>query len=783
MSVSDGADNKPDVGLREEFSRAGDTYLNPDEIWEEYEYYLKNLISSNDQVKERKLDSLRFSGYNFDTKSGHWGFAPRSQSSIDHNLVDINLRSVLSTLYDDYQGIMSLELPKKLTNLRQELVRFNFALKSWWTANRWKSNTKFTPDEIWRRSMFEGPQFADTYQKQWDKDVRIWHDALNPREKGTTFQSYDQYFPIRQFFRWSEQADDLKYYQIHYSISDEDLELMTQLIYDFLPEEIDLPNDEEILSEVRLTSSYNSLENEREPNFKSKLFKDNCFADNLSGIRTSVYVYPTGTRDTIVLQTDSLNTIQWCSRMTSNILSNINESLLGHSGGFFNKRIKEMKRSQKDEYYYLPDIRKAGITQPRVLFNCIREALVRKFGPNPKFDRYLAYENFHMVDNEGQKIDTCRGVGLGMQVNELTLFLCAIHKLRCIEVPCITDGLYFNDDQTIKFTCSPEELEDTVNLLREVDIELCNRFGFILHESKTFCSSHFIMLEQYTMRDFSDKSTATAALFGHAFAMPEIWLAKEYMISVPQLRNERFDDIFKSLIDFWGYEFDPGEAQRDYFLGGWDFKKSRYQHLILEDIMDLDDQEVDYLSYVAEMVSLRSYSRIYLKTDNLVEFTCSATKLGKINEIEYIKYIEDDRLRSLSSSIVASEDDLFAFYNSLHKKLKKPDKFIKKYHKLKGKIKERFFKSSCREDLINFILEHYPTKSYRIPEKLVDQQSINYVDLKSIDKGFNFLKRENESLMDHLMFILKKNGNIRTNKDFEDFVSSESYLQILQTDF
>jgi hypothetical protein len=733
--------------------------------------YAEILSRSGIRIKEEYEyeKPLEVNLMNFSLSQSRFGFCPRMTAIFDHSLFSIGELTYLTTLYGEESKILSYK--KDMPNLalfRQELIRFNYSLEAWWMANRKKETTYYSPKIIWEKSIIYGPQFAEQYSKEWDNQVRFimaWTDRDEYKDNGK-FYSFEHFFPIRSLFRWSEKIDDLEYYQIPVNISDTDLELLTNEIFDLLPENIRIPNDEKILDERRQTSSYDTLALERAKHYQ--IFnKDSYrrFGDNIIGIRTPIYVYPTGCRDSIVTDPSSLNTIAWCSKLTGEILENIPQALVGVTSEKFYERLNRLKKSARNfkNYFYLPDIRKCGITMPRQLYRCIYDALTRKYGYHQKFERYLAFEKFVLLDNDTKsRINTERGVGLGMNVNEITLILCALHELRKRECPWIIDAGYFNDDQIIVVQEDPNDdnlrISDVLSNLKIFDYQLCTRFGIIMNEKKTFSSKEFLFLEQYTHPDLHDKSSASAALFGNAFAAPNIGIAKEYYSSVGSLHEQRFNDIRTRLINYWGCEFDSSEGTRDYFLGGWNRFKVKYYNNILSEIENCKDEDIEYLSYIHEIVSARSFLKISLKIDDeeSINEKSHYTHFAKTNGITLYKEIPSD-LRAPITSLIASDDDYNKFYEKLDKQLRKPTLFLRKYEKLKSKIKVKKFRSAEKADLIQRQIDLYPNELYRLPEELVLSETKFYEKLEG-KATFKSLIDQKAKPLDYHLTYLKENG-------------------------
>lgn len=677
---------------------------------------------------------------------------------------------------------------KDLALLKQELIRFRYSLSEWYEHNPDKDIiTYYTPEKIWKNSMLYGPAFADEYADYWENNLRqklSVSDFCIDFEKEKRFVRYNDYFPLKQFFRWFEEPDDLKYYNIPYSVSDDDKELLTDLIFSFLPEELKIPNEDLITSEKRLTSSFDINSICKDKHYKLKLNKaNNKFSEKINAVRTKVYTYPTSCRDTVVIDPESLNTVNWVSSLTADILKDIPESLLGCIDGDFYRRINRLKKNsyKRDVYNYLPDIKKAGITMPRYFYRCYYNALIKKYGDKEEFKRVLAFERFSLVSENFEKITTTRGVGLGMNVNELTLFLCCIHKLRVRGCPYVFDGGYFNDDQIVQFRVPDDmEAEDIYQILRMEDENLCNRFGLILHQEKTFCSKTFLFLEQYTHRDFCDKSAAHAASLGLAFALPDIRTAKEFTSILCRNEGESKNLDITRLIEFWGYEFDIKESSRCYFLGGWIKKKRNYLYDILCDICEISEVDLPYFSRIHDSVIAQNIVKGYNLKLNQIELSESQSYIGHKNNIHLLKKIDIKTYGELNS-ILATDSLLKEFFDALEKKIKQPRKLVSEKRKFSAIYKKTKLTESYREDMLRIQIEEFDRLTYRIPKKLVTSYTSNYMKY-SDTSALESLTSRYDNKVNITIAYLRDMGYIKTNMT-KVINATESLYHLCHHDF
>jgi hypothetical protein len=223
------------------------------------------------------------------------------------------------------------------------------------------------------------------------------------------------------------------------------------------------------------------------------------------GKRSIVQVGPANTRDSIILPSDTLNTVSLIEKQMHHIVKHFPENMM-----IDNPAEMEAKLSRLDFKFpskYCRDITKEGITKPRNLIQIILEEGHLRFPDMIAFDpAFKTYSDLTIIDFDGKLLKPTRGHGLGM-ANSLTTFMqIAVFRLIVERMTLETPekslfGAFYNDDATI-FSADKDILAAYIDFEEDVFYEL----SLIRNPKKSFWGGYqFFFLRFIFLRSTIEK--------------------------------------------------------------------------------------------------------------------------------------------------------------------------------------------------------------------------------------------------------------------------------------
>lgn len=226
--------------------------------------------------------------------------------------------------------------------------------------------------------------------------------------------------------------------------------------------------------------------------------------------------------------------------------------------------------------FIMVDLKKSGLTFPRVLLRVVRDILTRRY-PTWDFHLFKGWEEALIVREDGTESLCTNGVGLGMG-DYIISFICSCAfsawKNKWIQEGYNLDAIFWGDDQVIKIT-SPTLRDDTIAEILDDWIQFLTNLGFIVHPDKSFAGRQGVLLETYGRSTSFDtkKLGQWIPSFYWALVVSNIAEAKNL---VADIEDCIWDDwkpysgkVIQDVIKEYGYEFFSGECTLPYELGGW----------------------------------------------------------------------------------------------------------------------------------------------------------------------------------------------------------------------
>jgi hypothetical protein len=338
-------------------------------------------------------------------------------------------------------------------------------------------------------------------------------------------------------------------------------------------EEIEIIEPESILMKL---SGSTCLTKELIPK-RSKVWKEKgktqFFAKKMGTVeRCVIQTGPASQRDTVICPVDVMNRINWIDQQVLEIVKRHSLSLQTTSERAFEKRLS---RNKKYSYYLMRDIKKEGITKPRILLQIMLEELKKRYPEAKAFEFPNFFNSFSLKIND-KEIFPERGHGLGMANSLTTLMQIVIFELCCnsedVEGRSINDKtkcLTLNDDFLGLFS-SREDLETYL----DIEDKILPGLGIIISKTKSFFSENGnVIAERYfvkTLPYIDKKESYHRREVLNSLCACNIIQAKQILNSAIRRENLPYvSEYIKEIIQNWGYEFFPEEYKYPYSCGGW----------------------------------------------------------------------------------------------------------------------------------------------------------------------------------------------------------------------
>lgn len=493
----------------------------------------------------------------------------------DEFILENNLSLLLYQL--DTFNIVSIE---KCTlsddSFRDHLKRLYWSLFLWESSPGEKLHTS---KEILTSTLLWGPKYAASLKKDTEYGLRhelCFHGSGNQFKSYKKMSHYNAYFPVDYLIHWEEIPDDWKYMQIPLEkFSPEYLIEFEETVRNLLPDDLEEPDDIEILAQSKATMSFNLLQMKNIPFYKERMgSKADEFSECFIGKRCFVPIAPANTRDAVVTTIDTYNSVKYVDMLMLNLLDQMPNNLDTRDSNLFNERIHSFTSKPLDlrRAYYMRDIEKCGLTMPRELVHIINNCIIEKYQLKHP-ERLRVLEHYALYDREGKAFPSIRGYTLGMGNRHSTLIQLAVYNMLLNRIPISykVRGMMCNDDYVLEIKSKDIIEIDELSIIDEIDADICKGLNIRRKDMKTFFSRYSILFEQYSHPLFKAKEARAYCAFTNVFIAPHIRIAKILSNSLSSFFTDLTVPytILNAIISLWGFEYYPDEVKYDYSLGGW----------------------------------------------------------------------------------------------------------------------------------------------------------------------------------------------------------------------
>lgn len=575
---------------------------------------------------------------------------------------------------------------------RGEFIRFYDCLQLWELVP--KVEQQFDAEFYWINSISRGPEFTEWVKDYFQYSYRVAYGINFDQPDVKPLMGYNDVFPYQGLLKFHENIQDYEYSMFATGIPlEDDLDSLREVFEEMFREvgDFELISKLEILNESSTSSCYDDKNDRTIPNC---LFNDNSFAKEMVGRRCVVPVFPGGVRDTVILTKRSSNTIRLLERQMRHILEKIPESAVTFYPETFHRRLRKVQNIKVPAVHFLRDIKKCGLTFPmdnfldtfievgnRVYnteffneFNIYKERKVRGF--NPKDPTEYVYP--------------LRGYFLGMANHLATFFLIACHRLALKdfeeEFPDVNLGvrsIFGNDDCDIAIWDKDDPFDSRHNY------ELCqtyaehhkrvfNMFSVWYNSKKSFFSYSSLFFEEYSIADFKKKQSRYALVLANALSLPSIRLAKNhvksFLASDDEILVEDFIPLLNYVVDKFGYEFYPDEANFDYYWGGW---VPHTENSLSQCLMSIPDKDPRFLSrifwHINNVVRLKNppTTKVNNESDNLRTIGIALGLTGECDPLIFGLSAQKERALSFYKRLIIYERNVEGFNNLVEGSWKK----------------------------------------------------------------------------------------------------------------
>jgi len=383
-----------------------------------------------------------------------------------------------------------------------------------------------------------------------------------------------QIFNFNYWFFWKEEPDDdLAYSEVPLKgISEHDKEIFRESVRELVKDvKIQIVEEDEILLRNSSSSGLDLKTFKSTPVFQLKE-NHNKFERKPSVTKRSfIHVKPAGIRDSVIQSVGRTNSIQLIEEQVSQIVEQIPYSLHIRNQEEFERKLDRF--SAHYSYFFNRDIKKEGITKPRILITLMLEVLKEEFPECPAWKYSGIYDYWLVYDPQTEeKTYRLRGHGQGMANSLTTLMQCALFNI-CIkefaeeeDISAGIGAIFLNDDCSVGF----EEIEDLESYVDFEDTFL-QRFDIIRNNEKSHRGYLLVFCEIYIwMRRYMKKDSYRITEIYNIFASQNIATAKILAANLSKHVNlTDLEGYLRDIVNFWGYEFYEGEWDKPYLFGGW----------------------------------------------------------------------------------------------------------------------------------------------------------------------------------------------------------------------
>jgi len=421
--------------------------------------------------------------------------------------------------------------------------------------------------------------------------------------------------------------------------------------------------------------------------------------------RSVIQVSPNNCRDSVINDPSDLNTISLIDQQTMEIL----RCFTGH----IHLRNKEIVSARYKSFYnkysqFLHrDIRKEGITKPRVLLKVMLEALHEKY-PDIEIYQYTSFYDEYQLRVNGVVTFPKRGHGLGMANALTTLMQLVIHELITdeleVDIPSLDcDCLTINDDFVAGFND-----EYHLESYWEKEDEVMSFLGILRQPDKSFRSHmSYVLAERYiTQLGEYEKISYQLRELLLPLACANVTHAKEYFIAAQSYVNHNLvPQYLNEILSYWGYEFYPTEFNYPSKVGGW-----INEHIEGVDTTFLQLDELPLKSYVFRGFQAAKRKLYRKKSERMY----TPPLLSLISNLKIPEEFSDN----FDILPLSQIHDKYGRKHSLSQYN------FKKYWENLKKVRQKEFKKPCNltyEELLHNIQEYYETTQFYPSDVMIYQ--------------------------------------------------------------
>lgn len=667
-----------------------------------------------------------------------------------------------------YQQLMRCEYPFRRSVFKLDEPYFS-AFKSFFCSLDGyleSSHPVLSANEIISRTCLEGPSFAKFLKKCRRKSlIKTWRGSLLEDDPDLDNITAYQLTDIGDLFNYlylpNFRMEDDKDYLFGMVPSEISLEVQDEF-YNCALEILKVSENYEVIDPREILLSNSGSRSLKKNSIKTAYYFDNIpdkleFSKKIEFMkRTRINSQPNVWRDSVILEPNDLATVKFIDQQLRCILDKIPSHIHLDSTERISKRIKEF--SDKYTHFFMRDIKKEGITKPKILIKLMLRALRIFTGIEYFYEDF--FDDYKLILKEDEFIIPIRGHGLGMG-NALTTFMQLIIWRMCsqrtdsdgLELIDDSDMLAINDDFVAGFKSS-EEFEIYYDIERTVMKDL----SILTEYNKSWYNNfYFVIAEIYNSEYMNRKESYWRGTFLRSLSCINIVQAKQIINSTVGSDNfEYYENYEKEIIDFWGYEFFDEEYKYPSSFGGWHSCKISGVCL---DFLELDKLEYTSSvcrSYFACKKNTLKHKKVPKRTAKfpyaiMFQFLDWGNK-EKIFDITsyyeiYQKYkrLSNHEFNSLWTDLYTRRQEAFKKapllpYRELLLEIIKdnptktyyPSPFMTKYQKktdvLTGTLKEIYLSKSPKMAYLKSL------NPYLVTDEIADQFSINFTEADTVTK-------------------------------------------------
>jgi hypothetical protein len=370
---------------------------------------------------------------------------------------------------------------------------------------------------------------------------------------------------------WKEDVDDYKYGWEPLNISEDSLRKLKGYAREILPERSLFEKIEKLETTSSLSSSIaverKSLKNIPHYKIKNKYLS---LSEKRHLVKRSVIpVSPANIRDTVLNDPGDLNTISLIDQQTMEILRVMPNHIHLTNKDKVTRRLRNLYN--KCSLFLQRDIRKEGITKPRVILRVLLEVLHELYPDIEVYQYYNFYDDYEIeIDSTIQSPP--RGHGLGMANALTTLMQLVIHQWIIDELTNDLPDIYskmlcINDDFTAGFNS-----EEHLDAYWDKEDEVMSQLSLLREPTKSFKSEkRFVLAERYfTVSGEYEKTSYQLRELLYPLTCYNIVHAKEYFSAAQVFCDQKYVNRYIcDIVSYWGYELYPNEFSYPTIASGW----------------------------------------------------------------------------------------------------------------------------------------------------------------------------------------------------------------------